>query len=296
MTDKQDSRRRVTEGLEGLSVTAPRAKGSYLQTLQTLRHQLAARWRDGGYQATGENFTGNLSRSLWVGGDKMARVASVLDREMYTEAGAARLLRVPPATLHYWLEGRQGKSKTYRPVIRQEATGSNRVTWAEFIEAGLLRQYRRAHRVPMLELRNFIESLRQNLGVSYPLAHARPFVSGRTLVVKAQTDAHLDPEFALVAVVSNQFILTPAAQEFYERVTWEDDKAIRWRPDANSNSPVVVDPNVRFGAASVGGISTAILREQDVAGEDETDIAGVFGLTVAQVRWALSYEMANEAA
>jgi len=35
-------------------------------------------------------------------------------------------------------------TKTYKPVIRTEPTGSNRVTWAEFVEAGLLRQYRRA--------------------------------------------------------------------------------------------------------------------------------------------------------
>jgi hypothetical protein len=30
---------------------------------------------------------------------------SVLDQEMYTEAEAARLLRVPQSTLNYWLEG-----------------------------------------------------------------------------------------------------------------------------------------------------------------------------------------------
>jgi hypothetical protein len=40
-----------------------------------------------------------------------------------------------------------------------------------------LRQYRRIHNVPMVELRDFIESLRQRLGVPYPLAHERPFVS-----------------------------------------------------------------------------------------------------------------------
>ncbi len=215
---------------------------------------------------------------------------------MYTEAAAARLLRVAPATLHYWLEGRPRGTKTYKPVIREEATGSNRVTWAEFVEAGLLRQYRRTHNVPMVELRNFIESLRQELRVPYPLAHARPFVSGRKLVVEAQTQAGLDADFALVAQVGGQYVLTPAAQEFYERVTWDGDVAAQWRPDPNPDSPVVVDPEVRFGAASVGGISTVILRELDLAGEDETDLAETFGLTAAQVRWALAYEMANPAA
>jgi uncharacterized protein (DUF433 family) len=223
-------------------------------------------------------------------------MATLLQREMYTEASAARLLRVAPATLHYWLEGRTQGTKVYKPVLREQPHGTNRVTWAEFIEAGLLRRYRRNHNVPMIELRNFIESLRQTLGVPYPLAHAMPYVSGRKLVIEAQDSSKLDADFALVAQVGGQYILTAAAQEFFERVTWDDDLAVQWRPDAEDNSPVVIDPDIRFGAPSVGGISTSILREQDQAGEEESDIADTFGLTLEQVRWALSYEMANEAA
>jgi hypothetical protein len=41
-------------------------------------------------------------------------MVSVLEREMYSEAEASRLLRVAQSTLHYWLEGRE----PYKPVIR----------------------------------------------------------------------------------------------------------------------------------------------------------------------------------
>lgn len=221
---------------------------------------------------------------------------SVLNREMYTEAAAARLLRVAPATLHYWLEGGTQRRKLYKPVIREKATGSKTVTWAEFIESGLLAQYRRTHNVPMTELRNFIDALRQSLGGPYPLAHLRPYVSGQQLVVQAQDQAQLGKDFALVAAVSGQYLLTPAAQQFYDRVTWEDDIAARWRPDANEDSPVVIDPDVRFGAPSVGGISTSILWEQSLDGEDEAALAETYGLSVAQVRSALAYEMVTQAA
>ncbi|MGI8678582.1 MAG: DUF433 domain-containing protein, partial [Jatrophihabitans sp.] len=67
-----------------------------------------------------------------------------------------------------------------------------------------------------------------------------------------------------------------------------------WRPDADLDSPVIVDPDVRFGRPSVGGISTEILAEQEDAGVEE--LAETFGLTQKQVRWALSYEMAEQAA
>jgi hypothetical protein len=78
----------------------------------------------------------------------------VLDREMFTEAEAARLLRLPQRTLNYWLEGGDYRGRVYRPVIRVEPKGGHAaVTWAEFVEAGLLREYRQTHRIPMAELR-----------------------------------------------------------------------------------------------------------------------------------------------
>jgi hypothetical protein len=42
-------------------------------------------------------------------------------------------------------------------------------------------------------------------------------------------------------------------------VAWEHDTAVRWRPDASRESPVVIDPDVRLGAPSVGGISTNLV-------------------------------------
>jgi len=88
----------------------------------------------------------------------------LLEREMYAEAEAARLLDVAPGTLHYWLEGKTGRAgKVHRPVIRQEPKGTGAsVTWAEFVEAGLLRQYRRELKVRLPELRAFIDLLRDS--------------------------------------------------------------------------------------------------------------------------------------
>lgn len=100
-------------------------------------------------------------------------MVSVLEREMYTEAEAARLLRVPQSTLHYWLEGGTRGRRTYKPIIRVEPRGVRTVTWAEFVESGWLREYRR-ERVPMLELRRFIDEMRERFDVPWPLADRRP--------------------------------------------------------------------------------------------------------------------------
>ncbi len=223
-------------------------------------------------------------------------MASVLDREIFTEAEAARLLRVPPSTLHYWLEGGERRGRTYSPVIRPEPRGGRIVTWAEFVEAALLRQYRRKHQIPMRELRNFIDDLRDRLGVLYPLAHKRPFVSGRQLVVEAQEASGLDADFWLVAWASGQLILTTPSEEFFERVEWEGDLAAGWRPHDDPKSPVRIEPDVRFGRPNVKGISTEVLWEQVEAGADEDEVAQAFGLAVDDVRWAMAFELSLRAA
>src|ERR1700761_8841139 len=156
---------------------------------------------------------------------------SVLDREIFSEAEAARLLRVAQGTLNYWLNGGKRRGRTYPPVIRTEPRDGRVVTWAEFVEAGLLRGYRRDLQVPMFEVRAFVDLLRARFEIPYPLAHARPFVGeGKQLVWDAQEEAQLDPDFCLIAEVRGQLVLTPASQLFYARVSWIDDVAAAWRP------------------------------------------------------------------
>jgi uncharacterized protein (DUF433 family) len=221
---------------------------------------------------------------------------TVLDREMYTEAAAARLLGLPQGTLNYWLEGGERRGKVYRPVIRVEPRGDRAaVTWAEFIEAGLLREYRRTHGVPMAELRAFIDLVRGRYGTPYPLAHHRPFVSGRELLSQAQDASGLDADFCLVAEVRGQYVLTSPADSFVRRVTWEGDIAAEWRPHDDPQSPVRMNPEVRFGRPAVHGISTEALWEHDQAGETVEEIAEEFDVALDQVRWALAYETSARA-
>jgi len=222
---------------------------------------------------------------------------NILDREMYTEAEAARLLRVPQNTLNYWLEGGEQRGRQYKPVIRVQPRGSRAsVTWAEFVEAGLLREYRRTHGVPMAELRAFIDRIRQEFGVPYPLADRRPYVSGKELLSEAQDAADLSADFCLVAVVRGQYVLTPPADSFYKRVTWEGDTAAAWRPHDDPHSPVLMRPDSRFGRPSVKGISTEAIWEHSEAGETVDDIASEFDLADDDVRWALAYEISARAA
>ena len=237
---------------------------------------------------------------------------ATLDREIYNEAEAARILQVPQSTLHWWLEGSVRGGRSYPPVIRAEPTGKRAVTWAEFIEAGLLRQYRRELHVKLAELRRFIEILRDQLGVPYPLACYLPAVGegarlvvsadlagpsagtageGAKVILDAQEQAGLRADLSLVAITSNQLIWTPAAEAFLRRVDWDpNDLPAAWRPHEDSSSPVRCSPVTRFGRPAIRGISTEAIVEHLDAGEDEQEVAEQFDLDVADVRWALSFE------
>lgn len=220
----------------------------------------------------------------------------VLDRELYSEQEAARLLGLPPSTLHYWLEGgvRRG-GIVYAPIIRPEATGRRWVSWAEFIEAGWLSTYRRRRGVPMPELRAFISQLREQTGIPYPLAHSRPLVSGRQLVLRAQEVAGLQLDFQLVVPVGNQLMLSYPGQTFVDRVVWDGDFAVGWRPH-DLASPVTVRPDVRFGRPAVAGVSTLSIFDRAEEGASREEIAADFEVSVADVRWALAYEEQQHAA
>ncbi len=67
-----------------------------------------------------------------------------------------------------------------------------------------------------------------------------------------------------------------------------------WRP-ADEASTVLVDPVVRFGRPSVGGISTEVIWEHSEDDEDDDEIATVFSLPPRDVAWALAYEKPRRA-
>jgi uncharacterized protein (DUF433 family) len=222
---------------------------------------------------------------------------SLLEREMYSEAEAARLLRVPQSTLNYWLEGGERAGRRYESIIRPSPKGGRApLTWAEFVEAGLLRGYRRDLGVGMAQLRAFIDRLRNDLGVPYPLADRRPYVHDRQIVFEAQEATDLEPRLWLVTNIHDQFMLLPPGDEFVRRVDWTGDIVTGWRPHDDPDSPVRIQPDLRFGKPAVGGISTEVIWEHVRCGEDEEEIAEAFDLKVSDVRWALSYEAARQAA
>ena len=220
----------------------------------------------------------------------------MLGRPVYSVAGAAEILRISPSTLGWWLEGGKRGRREYPPVIRSEPTGDRVLTWGEFVEAGLIRQYRRSLGVKLHEIRSFIAALRAELGVEHPLAHEEPWVGeGRRLLMRFQEECSLSADLCLIARVTGQLVLLPSADAFVRRVEWDGSLPAAWKPHDDAGSPVRCRPERRFGRPAIGGISTAAIFEHVDAGESEDEVADQFDMTVENIRWAVAYETSRAA-
>jgi uncharacterized protein (DUF433 family) len=225
---------------------------------------------------------------------------AVLNREMYSLSEAAGLLSTPEAPLHAttlkrWLEGDVRNGKKYSPVLRREPTGRDAVTWAEFVEAGLLKEYRRRD-VPLQRLRPMIDAMRSEFDIEYPLAHFRPLIdpASREVVLTLQTELGLDKKLFLVVRkggMQSKLEFSEPVEAYLEKVDF-DELAIaeRFRP-FGKQSPLVIDPQQSFGIPTVRGIRTEVLVEQFQAGEPIDRIADDFDLSRADVEEALRWEM-----
>jgi uncharacterized protein (DUF433 family) len=216
---------------------------------------------------------------------------TVLDRPLYSTGEAAEFLQLPRDTLKRWLEGVTVSGKFYPPVIRRQPSGSDVVTWAEFVEAGFLREYRE-HGVVLQHMRPFIDQARKRTGIPYPLAHFKPLIENRRLVYDLQQEAKLDAGLYLVrpGTQQDELQLAPPVEQFLEKVEFAPEGYVhRFRP-LGPKSPVTIDPERSFGIPQVDGVRAEALAEAVDSGESVEDVAAGWGLKRRDVKAALTWE------
>ncbi len=220
--------------------------------------------------------------------DRMAD--SLLDRAIYSYSDVDRLVGLHSGTSRRWLEGYSRSGKFYEPVLREEQTGADTVTWGEMVEARLLAEFR-SKDVPVQRLRPAIVRLRTEFG-RYPLAHAQPFLKaeGRELVRIVQDEVGLERPLQFVVVRSGQTMLTEATERFHASVDYDGDVVGRLRPDPRTPD-VVMDPTRTFGQPAIRNVRTAALAEDFRAGTSREELADLYDLTSAQVDAAIRFEL-----
>jgi len=227
--------------------------------------------------------------NLDIHSTRMGDVADLLDRPVYGMGQVDYLLGLTPGTARRWIDGYTRANKSYAPLVRVEPTGEEIVTWGEFVETRLLSEYRDAGALTK-RMRPAIEKLREVFDTRYPLAHARPFVAGRELVLQMQESVGLDHDLQLVVIRNDQIVLTEAAGNFYAAAEYDEDVVRRLRP-VTTIPDVVIDPLRQFGEPVVRSVRTEIIAEQVRAGESMDAIATIYELDRKLVEAAVRYEL-----
>ena len=221
--------------------------------------------------------------------------APLLDQSLYSIGEAARLLEIVPSKLRRWLEGATVRGVAYAPVIRPTPTGSGEVTWGEFVEAGLLREYR-VRGVALQHLRPFVDRMRAESGARYPLAQFKPMVDrpSRQLMVELkqlQDAVGLEDELSLVRAVSGQLAWAEPMRAFLDKVEFDAEGVGRRLYPLGRGESVVIDSEVAFGIPQIRGVRTETIAEAIAAGESPSQVIAGYGVTADEVMAAIRWEL-----
>lgn len=221
------------------------------------------------------------------------------DVPAYSFREVALSIDVPPSTLRAWCVGQSNFARVLS--LPDEWTEFHALSFFNLIEANVVAELRREHKVSMSRVRAALDFLAENVPVAHPLVEKEILVTPNQRVYIVHEGRRIDisagGQWPLDAVVRNllrrvhrgpQGILT-----FFPRVRppkldplWEDEYA-----------PVVVDPEVCFGRPLIAGtaIPTDVVADRYLGGDSVKKMAEDYDLSKEQVEAALRFERLLEA-
>ena len=219
----------------------------------------------------------------------MPESISLLEQPVYRMDQVDRLLGTPNGAARNWIDGcRRGRS-SYGPLIRAARTGSDTVTWGEFVAARLIAEYR-DRGVDVFRLRLAIVALREAFSAPYPLAIARPFreAQGRRMVLRVQDNLNLDPGLRLVVPNGRTVVLSPEATRFASVADFGAEGVVE---RIALEGAIVADPEYSSGRPTIAGrrLRADVIAEAVAAGERRSDVARMWDITPAAVDDAVRF-------
>lgn len=220
------------------------------------------------------------------------------DRDVaaYTLAEAARYVRLPVATLRSWALGREYPTAEgggrFPPLIRPASPRPPLLSFANLIEAHMLRSLRTEHGVSVKALRTALVYAESALGIDRLLLRPEPRTdAGRMFLGRYGELIELS--------ASGQLAMRRLLEEHLKRVEWDASNfPVRLYPfvfdGSTKERSIVIDPRIAFGRPVVlrSGVSTLVIAERIDAGETVRDIAADYDLDSSEIEQAALYEWA----
>ena len=202
----------------------------------------------------------------------------------YRVGDAARYSGAASQSVAYWHHrgGELGPALPGR-VKRQP------MSYLELVEVAFVATFRSLG-VSLQRIRRARAYAAQVLNAEYPFAEHAWLTEGHHVMLdlrRVDDDASLDS--LIVGDADGQIAWREMVGERFAQFDYEHDLALIWHV-LGRDKPVVIDPRVSFGAPTVRGIPTWVLKGRWTAGESVSDIEDDFGLSEAEVRHGLHFE------
>lgn len=202
----------------------------------------------------------------------------------YRVKDAAKFAEVNPRTVNYWCFG-GGQSG---PALPHRERGAA-ISWMQMIEIAVVARMRTLG-VSLQRIRRARDYIAVRQGCEFPFAEQSFMTDGaRIFLDLAEQEGWRDRDAVVVADEAGQLDWKSMLMERLEQFDYERELALRWHVGGR-DSPVLMDPQISFGAPTVRGVATWAIRGRWQAGESEIDIADDFELDQKEVRAALTFE------
>lgn len=224
---------------------------------------------------------------------------------IYTLLEASRLIDIQARHLRRWLYGyhysktvkgerlRTFSEPLWTPQTAANSTDDLVIGFHDLLEVRFVRAFVR-HGVPLIVVRQCLESARRLYEVDYPFTNLQFKTDGKTIFGEAVKKSELDSP--LVDLKNRQLvfknIITPS---LYSGIEYDGSQARKWYP-TGKQSRIVLDPVRQFGSPIIEdtGTPTDVLYASYLAeGQDDMAIsntASSYGVPARLVRSAIKFE------
>lgn len=203
----------------------------------------------------------------------------------YQLSEAAKYAQVSAKTVADW--HRVGGRKDMTLSVR---TKGEALSYLQLIEVAVVAAFRKMN-VSLKRIRDARDYCAKVLEVEYPFAQYKFKTDGKGLLMDYEQVVGAKGKGTLLRPDQGGQLAWDAVigRRLKEFEYVDGGVAIRWHL-AGPKSPVVIDPRISFGAPTVSGTPTWIVRGRWEAGETIDDIAKDFDLNRTQVKKALAFE------
>lgn len=200
----------------------------------------------------------------------------------YQIGEAARYANISAQTVAAW-----HKDTGDRRTLSSKEGGAA-LSYLQLIEVAVVAAFRKIG-VPLREIRSAREYMQKNLEVEFPFSQYRFKTDGKNLLMEYEQLEGKKGRGKLLTANKHGQLAWSEIVKTLDGFEYDRDLAIRWHV-AGSSSPVIIDPRISFGAPTVAGTPTWVIKGRWDAGESIEDIAEDFGLKKAEVKKALKFE------